>query len=105
MKSSVLKGVPEDMHQEIRGEFIASRQLRLQLQKIIQSKIDEQFKAQYSRKGYEKASWAVFQADAMGYCRALTQIKALLDGKQEVEPEKRGKGRPKKSVQFPTPLN
>lgn len=77
MKQSWLKGLDEKDQEAIRNQFNSSKRLLSRLEDIIQSKIDLCEKATTNTDNYESPSWALRQADYIGYKRALKEIKNL----------------------------
>ena len=102
MKTYLSKGLDKDEAKEIREMFNRSRILRKRLTFLLESKIEEHFKAQMKRSNYEEANWAFAQADAMGYCRALREVMGMLADKDPAPVVKIG--RPPKDSKQPTPL-
>jgi hypothetical protein len=81
MKTSILKGLEDDVKEEVRMSFTSSLIIRRRLSEVIQSKIDSQSKSALLTDGYECPNWAFKQADTVGYNRALTEVLSLLDEK------------------------
>lgn len=104
MKTILLKDVEVDVAHEIRGAFTAALPLRKRLITILEDKIKAHYKAQFNRTNYEDANWGYAQADSMGYCRALEEMKSILEDNQQVK-KKRGRGRPKTELTKPSPLD
>ena len=104
MKTIITKGLEPEYVLEIKGAFKASLPVRKRLQDILESKVQEHFKAQYAKDNYDSPSWSQQQADSMGYVRALREVISLLDDKTKevIAPAK--VGRPRKDMLKPTPL-
>lgn len=79
MKSSWITGITDTQRkQDIRGNFTASLIMRKRLQELLDKKMKESWASSISKDGYECANWALKQADARGYERALKEISSLL---------------------------
>lgn len=100
-----MNNVDVDEAREIKAAFIAAKPLRKQLINILDNKIKAHYKAQFNRTNYEDANWGFAQADSMGYCRALEEMKSILQDNQDVKRAKRGRGRPKTASLIPVPLD
>lgn len=104
MKTVITAGLDQDQINELKGDFKASLALRLRLQKVLEDKVQEHFKAQYNRDGYESPNWTAMQADSMGYIRGLREVIALLDDGKRVAIQQRPQGRPSVSSYKPKSL-
>lgn len=104
MKKSWFNFIEKDQETEFRQSFIGSQFLRNILIKMLDKKIEEHFKAQQQRTNYDESNWAFAQADSMGYCRALEEVKTLIIDKKQQVKETPKLGRPRKESYKPIPL-
>lgn len=73
------KGVKNpDVKKDIRSRFPDALPVRRRLQEICELKIKEAQKQSGLSNNYDKPNWAMWQADLVGYKRALTEISELL---------------------------
>lgn len=77
MKLTLTKGLNEQEKKEVEGEFIASYHFRQQIIRLLEEKIESTQRAMRDLKGYEKGSWAMYQADRLGQIRAYEEIISL----------------------------
>lgn len=66
---------------ELKAAFVASKIVRVRLSEMIDAKIKSSVRSSRAEDAYESPNWALKQADATGYQRALDEIKSLLDEK------------------------
>jgi hypothetical protein len=78
MKTVWNKGLNDQQAKIVNGEFKGSPNLRAKLNDIILDKIKEAETLSTRRVGYESPNWAYFQADVIGYKRALSEIISLI---------------------------
>ena len=78
LKTTWYRGLSEQEKEEIILSFNASGRLRSRLIKILEEKIETIRKERVGEKGYEAPSWALKQADAVGYERNCREIISLL---------------------------
>lgn len=64
--------------EQLRLLLVNSDHIREKLISILQGRIDRSRETQQGAALYEKPNWALAQADAMGYQRALTSVIQLL---------------------------
>lgn len=83
MKTSITAGLNPAEAEEVEADFRASPRLRERLAYLLEEKM--RAKRAYVRKDehYEKPSWAMLQADALGYERALSEVISLLQSKEK----------------------
>lgn len=80
MKTSWLSGVKDaSVKKELRANFLASKMTRERLVEMLDAKITSSVRASRSAESYDSPNWALKQADATGYQRALEEVKSLLD--------------------------
>lgn len=80
MKTSWLSGIKDaSVKKELRSNFLASKMIRERLVEILDAKITSSVRASRSTESYDSPNWALKQADATGYQRALEEVKSLLD--------------------------
>lgn len=83
MKTVWTAGLDKQEAAEIIAAFNASGRLRERLATMLRSRIDAKRKDVISTTSYEKASWPLYQADAIGYERAVEEIISLILSKNE----------------------
>lgn len=85
MKTSWLSGVKDaGVKKELRANYIASKMVRERLTEMLDTKLSSSVRASRSSESYDSPNWALKQADATGYQRALEEVKSLLeDAKKE----------------------
>ena len=71
-------GLNEFETDELSKQLKEADEVLLRLEKILQKKLDGEYRNQISDKAYEIASWPYKQADSVGYQRALTEIQNLI---------------------------
>lgn len=79
VKTSLFNNLDKDAKTHLKENFIIALPLRKRLGEVLQDKIDAKYKAMRNKENYEKPSWALEQADGIGYVRALTDYKRLLN--------------------------
>ena len=78
MKLTWTADIPEERRKEIERAFHSSGVLRERLAEILTDKVKNVRKAMRGVDRYKDASWPYFQADAIGYERALEEIISLV---------------------------
>lgn len=73
------KGTQE--HKDIGEAYASSAFIRKHLIKILQDFENEELSASLKSGNYESPSWALKQADSIGYARALRKIMSILSEK------------------------
>ena len=63
---------------EIRQSFVAALVMRKRLLEILQNKMEASWKNSLSEESYDTPNWALKQADARGYERAMKEIMSLI---------------------------
>ena len=83
MNSAWLKGVTKgsEYEKDIRAAFKESLLIRKRLIEVLEEKYQVAAKDRLSSSGYESPGWAHYQADAIGYARALQEIMKILEEK------------------------
>ena len=81
MKTVLTKGLDKDKAGEVLLEFSSSAFFRQRLEEVMKEKIESSQKAARSRDRYLEPSWALNQADAIGYERALNEVISLISSK------------------------
>lgn len=80
MKTSWLGGVKDaSVKKELRVNFLASKMVRQRLVEMLDAKLSSSVRSSRSSESYDSPNWALKQADATGYQRALEEVKSLLD--------------------------
>ena len=79
MKSNLTKGLNAQDAEEIKGLFLSSLRLRVQLIKLFEEKKASAEGEALTKEGYDSPSWAYKQADLIGYKRALSEIISILE--------------------------
>lgn len=77
MKTSWTKGMNEQEKGEIKSLFLSNSRLRERAILLMQEKIEVSNKKNTSEGAYDNPNWALKQADAVGYERALQEIISL----------------------------
>lgn len=67
----------EQLKEDITSSFKSSTVIRRRLKEMLKRKSDSA--VDLTKDGYECSSWALKQADAIGYQRALKEIVSLLE--------------------------
>jgi len=80
---SLLKQVDRELYEQTTSRFVENEDLLLLIKTAIQEKIDEALSRQRSTTSYQNPSWGFYQADLLGYQRALIEISDLITIKQE----------------------
>lgn len=83
MKKSLISGLTEEQAEEISRDFVASAFLRKRLSDILTQKISSKRSESTSKASYDSPSWAYYQADAIGYERALNEVISLLSNEAD----------------------
>ena len=83
MKTSLIAGLDENGAEEVRAEFRHSGRLRERLIGVLNDKKASYRSEILSKTSYEKASWPDFQADAIGFERAIDEVISLLMSKKD----------------------
>jgi len=78
MKTVITSGLSEERKKEIRQEFVGSAALRGRLSEIASNKIKTSHDKSVSEESYDSPNWALKQADARGYERALKEFISLI---------------------------
>jgi len=80
MKTSWLSGIKDaSVKKELRSNFLASKMVRERLAEMLDAKLNSSVRASRSSESYDSPNWALKQADATGYQRALEEVKSLLE--------------------------
>lgn len=81
MKTEWTSGLKPDAKKEIVEDFNSVPALRARLIDILEKKIRSNASSRTSTDAYALPSWPMFQADGVGYERALRQVISLLESK------------------------
>lgn len=79
MKSVWTKNLSPEQAALASRDFKESKALRRRLAEILDEKLRVKHSETRTKEGYANPNWAYFQADAIGYERALTEILSLLE--------------------------
>jgi hypothetical protein len=79
MKTVWTKGLDAEKEKEMLREFKEATLLRKRLSSILNEKVKAKHSESRSKDGYANPSWPYFQADAIGYERALEEIISILE--------------------------
>lgn len=79
MKTSILDGLNADDKKEIKGLFLSSKRLRDKLIETLNKKINASHTSSLTKEGYSLPSWALNQADEVGYERGIREVISLLE--------------------------
>lgn len=78
MKSVLFQGIDPKLEGELRGDFKSSLLIRKRIVDVLNQKIDTNRKASVDRTNYDSPSWALEQADRIGYERSIRELISLL---------------------------
>ncbi len=78
MKVSWTKGVDKELAIDIRQNFKESLVMRKRLAQLLEEKAEVSLAASRSKVTYDNPNWALLQADAVGYQRALQEVISLI---------------------------
>ena len=78
MKVSWTKGLEKELSIDVTQNFRESLVMRRRLSQLLDEKIDASLHSARSKISYETPNWALMQADAVGYQRALQEIISLI---------------------------
>lgn len=81
MKTTITQGLPKERADEVRNEFLSSVNLRNQLIKVLERKLESSRTSLRSSNSYENPSWAYAQADGIGYERAIYELISIISNK------------------------
>lgn len=79
MKTTWTKGLTSTDEAIISQQFKEGRVLRRRLSEIIKEKIETKRTSSISNDGYDKPNWAYYQADSVGFERAMKEILSILE--------------------------
>lgn len=83
MKTSLTAGLTKEKATEVRSEFVHSVHLRERLIDVLNGKKASYRSEVTSKTSYDSPSWPYFQADSIGYERAIDEIISLLMSKKD----------------------
>jgi hypothetical protein len=78
MKTVWTKGLTPEQAIACRGDFVGAAPLRERLTALLEAKANEKRKATRSGNSYDNPNWALVQADAIGYEKALYEVISLI---------------------------
>lgn len=79
MKVNWIAGLKDEARKkEIRQSFTASLVMRKRLMELLEKKMRESWTSSISEDSYDAPNWALKQADARGYERAMKEIMSLV---------------------------
>lgn len=90
MKTSWTSGLTPDAKKEIIDDFNGVPALRARLIEMIEKKIRSDKTTKQSPESYALPSWPMFQADGIGYERALREVISLLESDSVENSPKKG---------------
>ena len=79
MKTSLTKGLTIEKQEEIASSFKASYLVRKRLAELLLEKVESYRTESRSKDRYKDANWAYYQADEVGYERAIFEVISLLE--------------------------
>lgn len=71
LPQSVTRGLSKEKQELVKESFTASRTFMNYFLETLEKKVDTEVKSSESRSNYSEKDWALYQADSMGYRRAL----------------------------------
>ncbi len=78
MKTDWLKGLDAQQKIECKSEFVGAARLRERLTALLEAKAESKRIATRSGNAYDNPNWALLQADAIGYEKALYEVISLI---------------------------
>lgn len=81
MKVSWTRGVDSELQVDIRQNYKESLVMRKRLQALLEDKVQVSTQNARSKVSYDSPNWALLQADARGYERALCEVISLISDK------------------------
>lgn len=81
MKTVWTKGLNAQEVIECKAEYVGAARLRDRLRALLEAKADASRKATLSGNAYSNPNWALVQADAIGYEKALFEVISLISDK------------------------
>lgn len=78
MKSILFQGLDPALEKELRGDFKSSQLIRKRIIEVMEKKIDDRRRVSVDKQNYDSPSWALEQADAIGYERSIRELISLL---------------------------
>lgn len=78
MISEWFTGLNDQEKKDVRVNFKEALVMRKRLKDMISSKTSSSWKNSITKLGYESPSWALKQADARGYERAMSEIEKII---------------------------
>lgn len=78
MKTSFTKGLTGQALIDVKADYVGAFQFRKRLAAIMQDKADSKRKATVAGSSYDNPNWALVQADAIGYERAISELISLI---------------------------
>lgn len=78
MKTSITAGLKGLELDNVKMEYLGSPVLRKRLTELLIKKQEESYKKRISESSYENPNWSAYQADGIGYERAINEIISLL---------------------------
>lgn len=87
MNTAWIKGIRKNSQEDkdIRAVYAESFLLRKRLFVMLSDKFDSKIKSAMSSDNFESPSWALIQAESIGYAKALKEIMSLLDAESKKE--------------------
>ena len=78
MKQSWVLGLDAEEKEILQGEYRQSQMLRRRMVRMLEEKALAAYKARTSKVDFNEPNWALKQADAGGYARAMQEVADLL---------------------------
>lgn len=79
MKQSWTSGLEKELAKDIKINYLEALVMRRRLIKMLEAKVGTSSKTSRSKEAYSSPNWALEQADARGYERALSDVIELLN--------------------------
>lgn len=83
LSSQLLRGIKRDEVEKYKQYLIHNKELLDRIVGILKNKVQTSSNEMRSQVAYDKASWPYYQADQLGYQRALTEMVNILSLDQE----------------------
>lgn len=83
MKQSWITGLDKEQVKDVKVNYLEALVMRRRLIKMLEAKVGSSHKAGRSKEAYSSPNWALEQADARGYERAMADVIDLINDDPE----------------------